>query len=60
MREEFWKKLKDDDRSFKWFHKNYLNGVNWHNNTLYQQAKGDILTTMCDELENAIKKYIGS
>ena len=60
MRKRFWEKLKKDDRTFMWFHKNYLTGAGLHYNTLYQQAKGDILTNMSLELEKAIQKYLAS
>jgi len=59
MREKLWEKLKEDDRSFAWFHRNYLKNASLRYNTLYQQAKGDILTKMSEELQTAIKKYIG-
>lgn len=57
MREELWKKLNDNERNFMWFYKKYLTGAELHYNTLYQQAKGDILTKMSDELKEAIKRY---
>jgi len=59
MRERLWKKLNKDDRNFKWFHKNYLQDATLHYNTLYQQARGDILTKMSEELSEAIEKYTG-
>ena len=58
-REKLWEKLDKEDRNFKWFHKNYLSGIGLHYNTLYQQAKGDILTKMSQELQDAIDKYTG-
>lgn len=59
IRTELWKKLGMNDRNFKWFHKNYLSDSEWHYNTLYQQAKGEILKTMSSDLEKAINEYIG-
>lgn len=58
MRDKFWEKLNGDQRNFMWFYRKYLTGSNLHYNTLYQQAKGDILTKMSDELKNAINKYL--
>jgi hypothetical protein len=60
MRKRFWEKLNGDDRTFMWFYKNYLKDAKLHYNTLYQQAKGDILTNMSDELKKAIEKYLGA
>ena len=58
MRKDLWNKLEKNERNFKWFHKNYLQDSGLHYNTLYQQAKGEILTTMCVELVTAIAKYV--
>ncbi len=59
-RERFWKKLKEvDERNFMWFYKKYLKESELHYNTLYQQAKGDILTKMSPDLVSAIDKYLG-
>lgn len=59
IRQRLWEKLEKNDRNFKWFHKNYLQDAKLHYNTLYQQAKGEILTKMSDELTEAIEKYMG-
>ncbi len=61
MRTKFWKKLNADQRNFKWFHDNYIKGLRKPGiayNTLYQQAKGEILTTMNDELKAAMEEYL--
>jgi len=61
MREKFWKKLEDNDRNFMWFYKHYIKDkiiVDVAYNTLYQQAKGEILKSMDDGLDVAIKKYL--
>ncbi len=59
MRETSWEKLKKDERSFSWFHRKYLKDAKLRYNTLYQQAKGDILIIMSDELKEAIETYTG-
>ncbi len=59
MREKLWEKLKANDRNFMWFYRNYIKNTDLHYNTLYQQAKGDILTKMSKELEDAINEYTG-
>lgn len=61
MREKFWKKLKKDQRNFKWFYDNYIRyqiGVGVQYNTLYQQAKGEMLKSMDLGLKLAIKRYL--
>jgi len=58
MRKDFWKKLNGDDRNFMWFYKKYLKDSKLHYNTLYQQAKGDILKKMSTELNVAIERYL--
>jgi len=57
-REEFWSKIKEKDRSFAWFHRNYLSGCKLSYNTLYKQAKGQELTVMSHELREAINNYL--
>jgi len=59
MINRFWKKLKKDERTFMWFHKKYLGEAKLHYNTLYQQARGVVLTNMSEELKKAIEKYLG-
>lgn len=61
MRKEFWKKLANDQRNFKWFYDNHVKnkvGVGVKYNTLYIQAKGEFLTTMDDGLKQAIRGYL--
>jgi hypothetical protein len=61
MREKFLKKLKKDQRNFKWFYDNYIKGkrnTGLKYGTLYQQSKGDFLTTMNGELKKAIHEYL--
>ena len=59
MRNKLWEKLKEDERSFSWFHRKYLKDAKLRYNTLYQQAKGDTLIIMSDELKEAIESYTG-
>ena len=62
MRDKFWEKLASEQRSFKWFYDNYVKGKRDGGlayNTLYQQAKGEILTNMNDALKAAINSYLG-
>jgi len=59
MREKFWEKLNKDERSFSWFHRNYLKESELSYNTLYKQAKGQELTKMSDDLKDAIEKFTG-
>lgn len=61
MRDQFWEKLNSNQRNFKWFHDNYIKnkvGVAVKYNTLYQQAKGELLTSMDNELKRAIRNYL--
>lgn len=61
MVKNFWKKLKKNQRSFKWFFDNYISGENSINlayNTLYQQAKGDLLRLTSNELKSAMMAYL--
>ena len=57
-REKLWKKLDENDRKFMWFYRKYMPDAELHYNTLYQQAKGDILTKMSEELKEAISEYL--
>ena len=59
MREKLWEKLEENERNFMWFYRKYLTGSKLHYNTLYQQAKGVILTKMSEDLKGAIEKYLG-
>ena len=61
MRQEFWAKLAKEEREFKWFFDKYIKGKHKTDrayNTLYQQAKGEILTKLHSELEVAMKEYL--
>jgi 3-methyladenine DNA glycosylase Tag len=60
MRERFWKKLNEEGRSFIWFFNRYVKGkTELKYNTIYQQAKGEILTVMSTELSDAMVKFLG-
>lgn len=62
MRTRFWEKLTSEQRSFKWFYDNYVKGKREGGlayNTLYQQAKGEFLTNMSEDLKAAITAYLG-
>lgn len=60
MRKKFWEKLKEEGRSFIWFFNRFVKDkTDLSYNTIYQQAKGDILKNMSPELESAINIYLG-
>ncbi len=61
MRDEFWEKLKTNQRDFGWFFRNYVERFNIDReyNTLYQQALGRNLKTIHPDLKQAIINYLG-
>ena len=61
MRRLFFEKLKEEQRTFKWFYDHYIKGK--HNirlkyNTIYQQAKGEFLDSLNSELEKAMRDFL--
>ena len=61
MRKAFWEKINSDRRNFKWFYDTHIKDkifVEVVYNTLYQQAKGELLTSMDDGLRKAMEKYL--
>jgi len=59
LRKPFWKKLKEEGRSFAWFHRNYLKDAGLSYNTLYKQAKGQELVEMSSRLKKEMAKFTG-
>ena len=61
MRKQFFAKLAQDQRNFKWFFDKYIKNkrkTGLAYNTLYQQAKGDFLTKLNSGLADAMKEYM--
>lgn len=58
LRVLFWEKIKETDRSFAWFHRNYLGESKLAYNTLYKQSVGKELKVMSNFLVSAMEKFI--
>jgi hypothetical protein len=60
MREKFWKKLEENDRTFRWFYLKYMDpnttGKNYP--TLQLQARGVQIKKIHPELQSAMERYI--
>jgi len=54
MKEKLQKKLKNEGRSLRWFHRNYISEISY--NAMALQLNG--YAVICNEARRAINKYL--